>query len=163
MKLTSMCINANGTILLGYADIPYISYGVTLLNDKGELKNSFRFNSIYCADKIAANEHGTYIISHSGLEKAVQGLSSSFSVQWTYIGNRRDNINNDFKPKDIVISSSGLIYVTDDSTSSIHVLTQDGDFVANYGKEHGIIDPEVLHINKEGKLMIWCRDGNLKY
>ncbi|CAG2222536.1 unnamed protein product [Mytilus edulis] len=97
----------------------------------------------------------------NGLEKAVNGLSSSFSVQWTYIGNRSVNINNDFKPKDIVISSSGLIYVTDDSTSSIHVLTQDGDFVANYGKEHDIIDPEVLHINKEGQLMIWCRDGKI--
>lgn len=54
---------------------------------------------------------------------------------------------------DITVSASGLIYVTD--------LTPDGDFVANYGKEHGIIDPEVLHINKKGQLVIWCKDGKI--
>ncbi|XP_063420934.1 E3 ubiquitin-protein ligase Midline-1-like [Mytilus trossulus] len=59
------------------------------------------------------------------------------------------------------VSASGLIYVTDQSTSSIHVLTLDGDFVANYGQEHGIVDPEVLHINKEGQLMIWCKGGTI--
>ncbi|XP_071167085.1 uncharacterized protein [Mytilus edulis] len=163
-QLTSMCILAEGTVLLGYSNATIgmsNSYGVKLLNDKGGVKKSCKFNSTYCADKIAANEHGTYIISHSGLEKAVQGLSSSYKSLWTYIGHNSINSNIKFEPMDIAVSASGLIYVTDESSSSIHVLTQDGDFVANYGKEHGIIDPEVLHINKEGKLMICCNDGTI--
>lgn len=48
--------------------------------------------------------------------------------------------------------------MTDESTRSIHVLTRPGDFVTCYGKEHGIIDPAILHINKEGQLIIWCND-----
>lgn len=89
----------------------------------------------------------------------MQGLSTTFESKWTYEGHSSINSNAKFEPMDIAVSTSGLIYVTDESTHSIHVLIPDGNFVKNYGKEHCIIDPEVLHINKEGQIIIWCNDG----
>ncbi|CAG2222535.1 unnamed protein product [Mytilus edulis] len=132
-----------------------------LLNNQGLIKNRSRLK--YHVDKIAASEHDTYIIISQRLSsiKAVQGLNSTFESKWTYEGHSSINSIVKFEPMDISVSASGLIYVTDESTHSIHVLTQDGDFVKNYGKEHGIIDPEVLHIDKEGQLIIWCRDGTI--
>ncbi|XP_063421054.1 uncharacterized protein LOC134706206 [Mytilus trossulus] len=163
-KFTSICTLAKGTVLLGYSNkatyMPKYN-GVVLLKDTGESTRSFQFNSNYWADKIAASKHGTYIISHQSYRKTVKRLSSTFQSTWTYTGHSSFISSIEFKPIDIAVSASGLIYVTDASTSSIHVLTSDGDFVANYGKEHGIIDPEVLHINKEGQLVIWCKDGTI--
>ncbi|CAC5406452.1 unnamed protein product [Mytilus coruscus] len=156
-----MCITAEGNILLGCNYGFFIRFSdAILVSNKGFLRNIFPLK--YHVAKIAANEHGIYmIISHSSSMKAVQGLSTTFELKWTYEGHRSINSKVKFEPMDIAVSAAGLIYVTDKNTSSIHVLTPDGDFVANYGKEHGIIDPEILHINKEGQLIIWCNDGKI--
>ncbi|VDI79405.1 Hypothetical predicted protein [Mytilus galloprovincialis] len=148
-----ICITAVGNILLGCNTGNYFGPSdAILLNNQGLIKNRSQLK--YHVDKIVASEHDTYIIIAQRLSsiKAVQGLSSTFESKWIYEGHSSINSNAKFEPMDIAISASGLIYVTDESTHSIHVLTQDGDFVTNYGKEHGIIDPEILHINKEGQL-----------
>ncbi|XP_071167220.1 E3 ubiquitin-protein ligase TRIM71-like [Mytilus edulis] len=156
-----ICITAVGNILLGCNAGHFGTSDAILLNNQGLIKN--RSTLKYHVDKIAASEHDTYIIISQRLSliKVVQGLSSTFESKWTYEGHSSINSIVKFEPMDIAVSTSGLIYVTDESTHSIHVLTQDGDFVKNYGKEHGIIDPEVLHLDKEGQLIIWCRDGTI--
>lgn len=158
---TCMCITYEGNILLGYSQDCICCYGIKLLNKKGTVKNTFKFIYRSRVSKIAASEHGVYIISQSCFENSVIRLTSNLTSKWTYEGQSSTNSNINFTPMDITVSASGLIYVTDESSSSFHVLTPDGDFVANYGKEHGIIDPEVLHINKKGQLVIWCKDGKI--
>lgn len=126
-----ICITAVGNILLGCNRGNYFGPSeAILLNNQGLIKNRSKLK--YRVDCSKWTWYLYYIKSFDSI-KAMQGLSTTFESKWTYEGHSSINSNAKFEPMDIAVSTSGLIYVTDESTHSIHVLIPDGNFVKNYG------------------------------
>ncbi|CAC5366673.1 unnamed protein product [Mytilus coruscus] len=76
--------------------------------------------------------------------------------KWTYIGHPRFNSeDNKFTPHDIVTTMHGHILIADRDSSTIHVVSKDGEFITDFSHED-IVHPVSLNIDKMGRLLIGC-------
>ncbi|XP_071177768.1 uncharacterized protein [Mytilus edulis] len=76
--------------------------------------------------------------------------------KWTYTGHASVNSNdNSFTPHDIVTTMHGHILIADRDSSTIHVVSKDGQFITFFRHEE-IVHPVSLNIDKMGRLLIGC-------
>ncbi|XP_052099614.1 uncharacterized protein LOC127734057 [Mytilus californianus] len=135
--------------------------GVMLLNENGntiqtfELKND-KFN---VPNVITTNINGDIcVIDSTGTnwEGRVIVLESLGKFKWMYKGHNGINTEHTFSPRDIVAISTGDIFVSDEKSSAVHVLSMDGIFITTIGEQDGIQNPVGLSIDNEKRMLIGC-------
>ncbi|CAG2252073.1 TRIM46 [Mytilus edulis] len=75
--------------------------------------------------------------------------------KWTYSGKFSVNRYNKFTPLDIVTTIHGHILIADRESSTIHVVSKNGQFIAKFCHDD-IVHPNSLNIDKMGRLLIGC-------
>jgi hypothetical protein len=78
-------------------------------------------------------------------------------LRWTYTGHSKINVTTQFKPSDVVTTTSGHIIVCDIRTHALHVLSEQGDILTcKVMEDTGIKYPISLDIDMRGQLWVGC-------
>ncbi|VDI62686.1 Hypothetical predicted protein [Mytilus galloprovincialis] len=110
------------------------------------------------------NDNNIYVIDN--LEEDWSGrivaLNKSNGVKWTYSGNADINKEQTFKPRDLVVTKSENIIVTDADNHMIHILNTSAECIhyLNTKYQLGIQLPNSLDIDNAGILYIGCNTYN---
>ncbi|VDH98983.1 Hypothetical predicted protein [Mytilus galloprovincialis] len=75
--------------------------------------------------------------------------------KWTYSGHSNINCYDNFTPYDIATTMHGHILIADRDSSTIHVVSKNGQFIAKCCHDD-IVHPNSLNIDKMGRLLIGC-------
>ncbi|VDH98982.1 Hypothetical predicted protein [Mytilus galloprovincialis] len=75
--------------------------------------------------------------------------------KWTYSGHVGINCYDEFTPYDIETTMHGHILIADRDSSTIHVVSQEGEFITKFCHDDNE-NPDSLNIDKTGRLLIDC-------
>ncbi|VDH90974.1 tripartite motif-containing protein 2/3 [Mytilus galloprovincialis] len=151
------------SILVGYChdrDFVTHSSGIITLNSIGVVIRRFECSAssdrlFTFPAKITTNLNNDICIIDYKNGRVVT-LGEWGQPKWTYTGHASVNSNdNSFTPHDIVTTMHGHILIADRDSSTIHVVSKDGQFLIFFRHEE-IVHPVSLNIDKMGRLLIGC-------
>ncbi|VDI62689.1 Hypothetical predicted protein [Mytilus galloprovincialis] len=143
---------------------------VIMMNIDGRIENVYHTNNkgkqIFTVPRriTTDNDNNIYVIDihDEDWDGRILALVKTNGVRWIYSGNPDINKEHTFKPKDLVVTKSDNIIVTDQSNHMIHIINTSGQCIhyLNTKDQLGVHFPTSLDIDNTGILYIGCYTYN---
>ncbi|XP_076075725.1 uncharacterized protein LOC143046448 [Mytilus galloprovincialis] len=172
-------IHATSTnILIGFTDNVEDCFPLTKASRRGIMIYDFNHRHVRTIERdqdnqlifslpeaITTNINGDIcVVDNTSIESwegRVVVLGKWGDFKWAYGGHPSINTKHNFTPFDLV-TSKGLILVTDRESNAVHILSVGGDLVTCLNESHGIEKPHCLNFDHSGQLQIGCESVGTK-
>ncbi|XP_063448098.1 uncharacterized protein LOC134727647 [Mytilus trossulus] len=169
LRTLGIHLTKNGKIIVGLSDSLEVIATETsirrlvVMNLNGDIQYTIEYDKdnqrlLSCPYKIKTLNDKIVVVELSNIKKAGKVIMLDYCglLHWTYNGCTRINSDQDkFNPRDLAITSSDMILVSDYMNHAIHVINQTGEIiVCKDVRSLGIEYPISLHIDKHEVLWI---------
>ena len=163
-------VNKQNEIFLGFSDSDYITISndivrrVVLMDHNGDIKQCFEYDRdnqrlFTWPRRICSNDKYIFVVDllHGGPGRVVV-IDKVGQLQWNYNGSV-----DKFDPKDIAVTSTEIVIVTDCNNHALHILSLSGEvIICKKISELCIHFPCSLSIDDDDKLWVGTSDSKSK-